>query len=64
MCVFHIYRFNNPIHFHLYGRQHHKQRLKAQYGFHVAGEGGEYETLALDAPFFKVNLYGKSRPSI
>lgn len=31
-----------------------QQRLKAQYGFHVAGEGGEYETLALDAPFFKV----------
>lgn len=42
-----------------------KQRLKAQYGFHVAGEGGEYETLALDAPFFEVNkLYGKRRPSI
>ena len=28
-------------------------RLHAQHGFHVAGEGGEYESLTLDAPFFR-----------
>lgn len=32
------------------------KRLNRQHGFHVAGEGGEYETLAIDAPFFKRRL--------
>jgi len=31
-------------------------RLHAQHGFHVAGEGGEYETLTLDAPLFRRRL--------
>ncbi|GAB5032124.1 meiotically up-regulated gene 71 protein [Nannochloropsis oceanica] len=31
-------------------------RLHAQHGFHVAGEGGEYETLTLNAPFFRKRL--------
>lgn len=33
--------------------------LKKQYGFHVAGEGGEYETLTLDCPIFKARTNGK-----
>ena len=28
------------------------QKLQSQFGFHECGEGGEYETLTLDAPFF------------
>jgi diphthamide synthase (EF-2-diphthine--ammonia ligase) len=28
--------------------------LEQRYQFHVAGEGGEYETLTLDCPIFKV----------
>lgn len=31
----------------------HLIRLRNQYGCNVCGEGGEYETLVLDAPFFK-----------
>ncbi|NPA47810.1 MAG: TIGR00289 family protein [Thermococci archaeon] len=30
--------------------------LHRRYGIHVAGEGGEYETLVLDAPFFTSRL--------
>ena len=30
--------------------------LKSKYGFHVAGEGGEYETLVVDAPIMKKRL--------
>jgi asparagine synthase (glutamine-hydrolysing) len=30
--------------------------LKDEYGVHVAGEGGEFETLVLDAPFFTQRL--------
>lgn len=29
------------------------QRLRARYGVHVGGEGGEYESLVLDAPLWK-----------
>ena len=28
------------------------ERLEAKFGFHVCGEGGEYETIALDCPLF------------
>ena len=31
-------------------------QLNQQFGFHIAGEGGEYETLVLDAPLFKEPL--------
>lgn len=31
-------------------------KLEKQYGVNVAGEGGEYETLVIDAPFFKKKL--------
>jgi asparagine synthase (glutamine-hydrolysing) len=30
--------------------------LNEKMGFNVAGEGGEYESLTLDAPFFKKEL--------
>jgi diphthine-ammonia ligase len=30
--------------------------LHDQYGSHVCGEGGEYETLTLDAPYFKKRI--------
>jgi diphthine-ammonia ligase len=30
--------------------------LNKKIGFNVAGEGGEYESLALDAPFFKKKI--------
>ncbi|MCR4368799.1 MAG: diphthine--ammonia ligase [archaeon] len=30
--------------------------LNARHGFHVGGEGGEYESLVVDAPFFKKRL--------
>jgi asparagine synthase (glutamine-hydrolysing) len=30
--------------------------LNAKMGFNVAGEGGEYESLTLDAPFFKKKI--------
>lgn len=35
-----------------------------EYGSHVCGEGGEYETLTLDCPLFKrrINLYVLHRP--
>ena len=32
------------------------EKLHVQYNFHVAGEGGEYETLTLDAPFFRKRI--------
>jgi predicted ATP pyrophosphatase (TIGR00289 family) len=31
-------------------------RLNRQYGVSLAGEGGEYETLVVDAPFFKKRI--------
>jgi len=31
-------------------------KLAGTYGVHPAGEGGEYETLVLDAPFFKARI--------
>lgn len=31
-------------------------RLAAMYGAHVCGEGGEYETLAIDSPLFKQRI--------
>lgn len=32
------------------------KKLNEKYGVHPAGEGGEYETLVLDAPFFKKRI--------
>lgn len=32
------------------------KELRGEYGIHIAGEGGEYETLVLDAPFFKERI--------
>jgi len=32
------------------------EKLKIKYGVNVAGEGGEYETLVVDAPFFTKRL--------
>ena len=32
------------------------EKLKTKYGVNVAGEGGEYETLVIDAPFFTKRL--------
>lgn len=32
------------------------QKLNDQYGLHVCGEGGEYETLTLDCPLFKQRI--------
>ncbi|XP_072283980.1 diphthine--ammonia ligase [Pyxicephalus adspersus] len=34
----------------------HLKRLSAQYGVHVCGEGGEYETLTLDCPLFSKKI--------
>jgi len=34
----------------------HFDRLKERFDFHICGEGGEYETLVLDAPIFKKRL--------
>lgn len=34
----------------------HFNSLESQFGFHVCGEGGEYETVTLDAPLFKKKL--------
>ncbi|XP_075700979.1 diphthine--ammonia ligase [Rhinoderma darwinii] len=34
----------------------HLIQLSAQYGVHVCGEGGEYETLTLDCPLFKKKI--------
>lgn len=31
-------------------------QLSAQYGVHVCGEGGEYETLTLDCPLFSKKI--------
>ncbi|MEM3164381.1 MAG: TIGR00289 family protein, partial [Halobacteria archaeon] len=31
-------------------------RLRSRHGLHVSGEGGEYETLVLDAPFFRKRI--------
>jgi len=31
----------------------HFHKLEGQFGFHVCGEGGEYETFTLDCPLFK-----------
>ena len=31
-------------------------KLSSQYGISIVGEGGEYETLVLDAPFFKKKI--------
>ncbi len=31
-------------------------RLNSRYGINIAGEGGEFETLVLDAPFFKQRI--------
>ena len=33
--------------------QPHFLKLESQFGFHVCGEGGEYETFTLDCPLFK-----------
>ena len=33
--------------------QPHFLKLEARFGFHVCGEGGEYETFTLDCPLFK-----------
>jgi len=32
------------------------EKLNKKYGIHIAGEGGEYETLVLDAPYFKKKI--------
>jgi predicted ATP pyrophosphatase (TIGR00289 family) len=32
------------------------KRLNKKYGIHIAGEGGEYETLVLDAPLYKKRI--------
>ncbi len=32
------------------------QKLHKKFGIHIAGEGGEYETTALDTPFFKQKI--------
>lgn len=32
------------------------EKLVAKYGINITGEGGEYETIVLDAPFFKGRL--------
>lgn len=32
------------------------KRLSKKYKIHIAGEGGEYETLVLDAPYFKKKI--------
>lgn len=32
------------------------KRLNKKYGIHIAGEGGEYETLVLDSPLFKKSI--------
>ncbi len=32
------------------------KRLNTKYGVHVAGEGGEFESLVLDCPLFKKKL--------
>ena len=32
------------------------RRLSVKHGFHIAGEGGEYETFVLDCPLFKRRL--------
>ena len=34
-------------------------KLHEKVGFHVAGEGGEYETLVVDCPLFKKKLVVK-----
>lgn len=34
----------------------HFDRLKERFDFHICGEGGEYETLVLDAPVFRKRL--------
>ncbi|XP_056401159.1 uncharacterized protein LOC130295009 isoform X2 [Hyla sarda] len=34
----------------------HLMQLSAQYGVHVCGEGGEYESLTLDCPLFKKKI--------
>ncbi|MEM0481722.1 MAG: diphthine--ammonia ligase [Nitrososphaerota archaeon] len=36
--------------------------LSLRYGFNLAGEGGEYETLVLDAPFFRNALRIEAEP--
>ncbi|MEM3623129.1 MAG: diphthine--ammonia ligase, partial [Candidatus Bathyarchaeia archaeon] len=44
------------------GRKINKEAIEAlkelsrQYGVSIVGEGGEYETLVLDAPFFKKRI--------
>lgn len=32
------------------------RKLNEEYGIHLSGEGGEYETLALNSPFFKKRI--------
>ena len=32
------------------------RKLNAQFGFHICGEGGEYETIAVDCPLFRRRL--------
>jgi len=34
----------------------HLERLNAEYGAHIAGEGGEFETLTVDCPMFHKHL--------
>lgn len=38
------------------------EALSDRHGFNLAGEGGEYETLVLDAPFFKKALRIRGEP--
>ncbi|MBI5398815.1 TIGR00289 family protein [Candidatus Woesearchaeota archaeon] len=40
------------------------KRLNKKFGIHVAGEGGEYESLVLDGPIFKQRLKIKSSEKI
>ena len=37
----------------------HFDKLEKQFGFHVCGEGGEYETFTLDCPLFKKRIEPK-----
>ncbi|MEM0445259.1 MAG: diphthine--ammonia ligase [Nitrososphaerota archaeon] len=45
-----------------YGSLEELDRLSERHGFNLAGEGGEYETLITDAPFFKKALRIKAEP--
>jgi diphthine-ammonia ligase len=34
----------------------HFSKLNSEFGFHVCGEGGEFETLVIDCPLFKKKI--------